>query len=182
MARFLNNLKQKTVAGSRGPSSSELQSAGETIFLENPNIPDLEELIMVQKAHAYQTQNGAGLPHPGLSQIESTSIPDSGAHTAIVSPTNYQVFNVVAITLKNASGSDASVQVNLTDGSSAVTLAAGTVGDGGELPIITPLNMTSALGAGSASSGIMVDSSLYLTVASNQNIVANVAYQVLSVA
>jgi hypothetical protein len=182
MARFLNNLKQKTVAGSRGPSSSELQSSGETIFLENPNIPDLEELILVQKAHAYQTQNGAGLPHPGLSKVESTSIPDSGAHTAIVSPTNFQVLNVVGLTIKNNSGSDASVQINLTDGSTALTLAAGTVGDGGELPIITPLNMTSALGAGSSSSGLMIDSTLYLTVASNQAVVANVAYQVLSVA
>jgi hypothetical protein len=133
MARFLNNLKQKTVAGSRGPSSSELQSSGETIFLENPN-------------------------------------------------TNFQVLNVVALTIKNNSGSDASVQINLTDGSTSLTLAAGTVGDGGELPVITPLNMTSALGAGSSSSGLMIDSTLYLTVASNQAVVANVAYQVLSVA
>lgn len=181
MARFLNNLKQKTVAGAGGPSSSELQASGQTIYLEKPNVNDLEELILVQKAHAMQTQNGAGLPHPGLSQVVSTSIPDSGSATSVLIPVNFEVFNIVGLTLKNASGGDASVQVSLSDGTTSLILATGTVGDGGELPIISPLLVTSALGSGSSSSGIMIDSNLQIKVASNATISANVAYQVLSV-
>jgi hypothetical protein len=182
MGRFLQNLKQKTVAGSSGPSSAELQQSGETIYLENPNIRDLEELILVQKAHAYQTQNGAGLPHPGLSAVSSASIPDSGTATSVLVPTDFQVFNIVALTLKNASGSDASVQVSISDGTTSLVLSTGTLADGGEEPIITPLLVTSAFGAGGSSSGITIDSSLQVKVASNQNITANVAYQTLSVA
>jgi hypothetical protein len=182
MSRFFELLKLKTLAGSSGPSSAELQSAGETIFIERPNTKQLEDLIMVQKAHYFQTQNGAGLPHPGLSAVLTTSIPDSGAATSVLVPTNFQVLKIVALSLKNASGGDASVQVTLTDGSTSVVLAAGTVGDGGELPIITPLVVTSALGAGSSASGILVDSSLQIKVASNASITSNVAYQTLSVA
>ena len=181
MARFLNNLKQKTMAGTGGPSSEELQQAGQTIFLERPNVLDLEELILVQDAHAKQTQNGAGLPHPGISKVVSTSIGDSGTATNIVTPANFEVFNIVALTLKNGSGGDASVQVSISDGTNSVLLATGTVADGAELPIITPFLVNSTFGAQSASSGIMVDSTLLVKVASNANITANVAYQVLSV-
>lgn len=182
MSRFFELLKLKTLAGSQGPTSAELQSAGETIFIERPNSNQLEELILVQKAHYFQTQNGAGLPHPGLSAVTSTNIPDSGTATTVLAPENFQVLNVVALSLKNASGGDASVQVSLTDGSTSVILASGTVGDGGELPIITPLVVNSALGAGSGSAGIKLDSSLQLKVASNATISAIVAYQTLSVA
>lgn len=182
MGRFFQALKQKTLAGSTGPTSSQLQQAGQTIFVEKSNTNDLNEVILVQQAHYFQTQNGAGLPHPGLSKVISTAIGDSGTATAVVSPTSFEVFNVVGLTLKNASGGDASVQVSLTDGTTSMILATGTVGDGGELPIITPLVVTSALGAGSACSGVKLDSSLTIAVASNANITANVAYQVLSVA
>lgn len=181
MARFLNNLKQKTMAGAGGPSSEELQQAGQTIFLERPNVLDLEELILVQDAHAKQTQNGAGLPHPGISKVVSTSIPDSGTATSVVTPANFEVFNIVALTLKNASGGDATVQVSISDGTTSVLLATGTVADGAELPIITPFLVNSTFGAQSASSGIMIDSTLLVKVAANANITANVAYQVLSV-
>ena len=83
MARFLNNLKQKTIAGSSGPSSSELQQAGQTIFLERPNVKDLEELMMVQAAHQLQTQNN-GLLWPGKSSIIETSIPDGQTEKAVL--------------------------------------------------------------------------------------------------
>lgn len=182
MGRFFQSLKQKTVAGSAGPTSSELENAGKTIFLEKSNTNDLEELILVQKAHYFQTQNGAGLPHPGLSAVLSTSIPDSGVATDVITPTNFQIVKVVALTIKNASGGDASVQVKLTDGTTSCVLATGTVGDGGELPIITPLVVSSALGSGSGSAGINLDSSLKIQIASNANVTALVAYQTLSVA
>jgi len=182
MSRFFELLKLKTLAGSQGPTSAELQSAGQTIFIEKPNQRELEDLITVQKAHYFQTQNGAGLPHPGLSSVVSTNIPDSGTATSVLVPTDFQVLNVIALTLKNASGGDASVQVTLTDGTTSCVLAAGTVGDGGELPIITPLVVNSALGAGSGSAGIKLDSSLQIKVASNANISSIVAYQTLSVA
>ena len=182
MGRFFQALKQKTLASSSGPTSAQLQQAGQTIFIEAKNAKDLEEVILVQKAHYLQTQNGAGLPHPGLSAVVSTSIPDSGAATSVLVPTSFQVLKVVALSLKNASGSDASVQVSLTDGTTSVILSSGTLGDGSELPIITPLFTTNALGAGSGQSGINLDSSLQIKVASNQNITANCAYQSLSVA
>jgi len=181
MARFLNNLKQKTMAGAGGPSSSELQQAGQTIFLERPNVKDLEELVLVQDAHAKQTQNGAGLPHPGLSQVVSTAIPDSGTATNVLTPANFEVFNIIALTLKNSSGGDASVQISISDGTTSLLLATGTVADGAELPIISPILFNSALAAASSSNGLMIDSTLLIKVASNANITANVAYQVLSV-
>ena len=180
MGRFFQSLKQKTVAGNSGPSSSELQGAGQTIFIEKANQLDLEELILVQKAHYFQTQNG-GMPHPGLSQVVSTTIPDSGTATTVLSPTNFQILKVVGLSIKNASGGDASIQVSLTDGTTSLILATGTVGDGGELPLITPLVVTSALGAGSSSGGVLLDSSLQIKVASNASVSAIVAYQTISV-
>jgi hypothetical protein len=182
MARFLNNLKQKTMAGSSGPSSEELQQAGQTIFLERSNINDLEELILVQDAHAKQTQNGAGLPHPGISKVVSTSISDSGAATSVLVPANYEIFNIIALTIKNTSGGDAGIQVTVSDGTTSVLLGQGNVSNGTEFPLITPFIVTDTLGGGSASSGMMIDSKLQIFVASDANISANVAYQVLSVA
>ena len=64
--RFLNNLKQKTIAGTGGPTSTELQNAGQTIFIEKPNLKQLEELALIQGAHQLQTQNN-GLLWPGKS-------------------------------------------------------------------------------------------------------------------
>ena len=73
MGRFYSNLKQKTIAGTTGPTSAQLRDTGQTIFIESRNQSDLGELILVQKANILQHQNGK-LPHPGLSAIAETAI------------------------------------------------------------------------------------------------------------
>jgi hypothetical protein len=181
MGRFFSNLKQKTIAGSTAPTSAQLRDTGQSIFIESRNQSDLGELILVQKANILQHQNNS-LPHPGLSQVISTAIPDSGTPTSVLSPSNFEVFSVVGLTIKNASGGSASVQISLSDGTDSIVLGAGAISDGVEFPLITPFIVTDSLGGGSATSGIMIDSSLQILVASNANVTCNVAYQSLSVA
>ena len=80
MGRFFRSLKTLKIAGAGAPTSSQLQEAGQSIYIEKANQTDLGELILVQKANILQHQNNS-LPHPGLSAIQSSTIPDSGAPT-----------------------------------------------------------------------------------------------------
>jgi len=177
MARFLNNLKQKTVAGSSGPSSAELQAAGQTIFLERPNVKDLEELMMVQAAHQLQTQNN-GLQWPGQSSIVETSIPDGQTETAILIPTGFQVYRVLALQLKNATGGAAACAVSLNDGStSVVQVQLGSISGGSTATVLSPFTVaTSTNGVGP----LTIDSSMYITVTSDTALTAQMSVQLLS--
>jgi hypothetical protein len=180
MGRFFSNLKQKTIAGSTAPTSAQLRDTGQTIYLEKRNQSDIGELILVQKANILQHQNGK-LPHPGLSAVNSVSIPDSGAATTVLAPSDFEVFNVVALTIKNTSGGAAGVQVTLSDGTTSILLGQGSVANGAEFPIITPFIVSDTLGAGSSCTGLMIDSSLQIFVASDAAVTANVAFQTMSV-
>ena len=180
MGRFFSNLKQKTIAGSTAPTSAQLRDTGKTIYIEKRNSQDLGELILIQKANILQHQNNS-LPHPGLSAVVSTAIHDSGAATTVLAPSDFEVFNVVALTIKNTSGGDAGVQISISDGSTTVLLAQGNISNNTEFPIITPFLVSDSLGASSSASGLLIDSSLQVFVASDAAVTANVAYQVLSV-
>ena len=177
MARFLNNLKQKTIAGSSGPSSSELQQAGQTIFLERPNVKDLEELMMVQAAHQLQTQNN-GLQWPGKSSIIETSIPDGQTETAVLIPSGFQIYRVLALMLKNATGGAAACAVSLNDGTTSVPMVQlGSISGGSTASVINPFVVaTSTNGIGP----IDIDSSLYITVTSDTALTAQMAVQLIS--
>ena len=177
MARFLNNLKQKTIAGSSGPSASELQQAGQTIFLERPNVKDLEELMMVQAAHQLQTQNN-GLLWPGKSQIIEKSIPDGQTETAILVPAGFQVYRVVALQLKNATGGAAACAVSLNDGTtSVVQVQLGSISGGSTATVLSPFTVaTASNGVGP----LHIDSSLYITVTSDTALTAQMSVQLMS--
>jgi len=177
MARFLNNLKQKTIAGSSGPSSSELQAAGQTIFLERPNVKDLEELMMVQGAHQLQTQNN-GLLWPGKSTIIETSIPDGQTETAVLIPSGFQIYRVRSLLLKNATGGAAACAVSLNDGSTSIAMVQlGSISGGSTASVINPFVVaTSSNGVGP----IDIDSSLYITVTSDTALTAQMAVQLIS--
>ena len=95
MGRFFRSLKTLKIAGAGAPSSTQLQEAGQSIYIEQANYKDLGELILVQKANILQHQNQT-LPHPGLSGIVDASIPDSGAPTEIKTPVDFEVLQVGA--------------------------------------------------------------------------------------
>jgi hypothetical protein len=172
--RFLNLLKQKTLAGSNGPSSAQLQSAGETIYIERPNLSDLEEVILVQSAHAFQTQNGAGLPHPGLSAIESVAVSDSGV-TTVKQPANFQILQVAYLAIKNEGGGDSSTQLSLTDGTTSVPLFSGTGTAGQTTTIFGPLSTN-------LQQPFNIDSSFYIQAATDVAVNILIGYRTLSVA
>jgi hypothetical protein len=172
--RFLNLLKQKTLAGSNGPSSAQLQSAGETIYIEQPNLRDLEEVILVQSAHAFQTQNGAGLPHPGLSAIESIAVSDSGV-TTVKQPANFQILEVAYLAIKNDTGGDSSTSLSLTDGTTSVPLFQGTGTAGQTTTIFGPLTTN-------LQQPFKIDSSLFIQCATDVAVTILIGYRTLSVA
>jgi hypothetical protein len=180
MGRFFQNLKQLKIAGAGAPTSSQLQQTGQSIFIEKTNQTDLGELILVQKANQLQHQNQT-LPHPGLSAVVSTAIPDSGAATAVLSPSDFEIYNIIGFTIKNTSGGAAGVQISISDGTTSIVLGQGNVANGTEFPLITPFIVTDTLGGGSASPGLKLDSSLKIFVASDAAVSAIVAYQTLSV-
>ena len=175
--RFLNNLKQKTIAGTGGPTSTELQNAGQTIFIEKPNLKQLEELALIQGAHQLQTQNN-GLLWPGKSSIIETSIPDGQTETAILIPSGFQVYRVVALQLKNATGGAAACAVSLNDGTtSIVQVQLGSSSGGSTATVLSPFTVaTSTNGVGP----LHIDQSLYITVTSDTALTAQMAVQLIS--
>ena len=181
MGRFLQNLKQKTVAGTTGPTSAELQASGQTIFLETRNISDLDELIKVQNAHALQTQNGAGLPHPGLSQIIDTSINDSGVPADVNPvPDDFEILQVCVLAVKNQTGGSASVTIAITDGTSSIPLISGlSVGAGTTSILVSPLAFDGS--TSNTNTPFLLDSSLKLMASSDAAVTVQVGFRTLSV-
>lgn len=172
--RFLNLLKQKTLAGSNGPTSAQLQSAGETIYIEQPNLRDLEHLIIVQSAHSLQTQNGAGLPHPGLSAIDSVAVSDTGV-TTVKQPANFEILQVAYLAIKNDTGGDSSTSLSLTDGTTSVPLYSGTGTAGQTTTIFSPLSTN-------LQQPFNIDSSFYIQAATDVAVTILIGYRTLSVA
>ena len=171
MGRFFQNLKQKTIAGSGGPTSAQLQTTGQTIFIEKSNKADLEELILVQKAHYFQTQNGAGLPHPGLSEIKISIIDGVEDYVAPLVPVGQEVYKLNGFTLSNASGVTANYKFAVTDGITNMDLSS-----------TATLNNAASirLSWNEATSGLL-ESSYYFVVYSDQDLQCTMALQKLSV-
>ena len=180
MGRFFSNLKQKTIAGSGGPSSAQLRDTGKTIFIEKRNSTDLGELILVQKANILQHQNGS-LPHPGLSVIVETAIGDSGTPADVNPvPTNFELLQVCVLAVKNTSGGTAAVTIAITDGTTSIPLIAGlSVANGSTSIVTSPIADQGS--TSSSNSPFLLDSSLKLMASSDADITVQVGYRTLSV-
>jgi len=179
MGRFFQNLKQKTIAGAGGPTSTQLKETGQTIFIEKSNSQDLGELILIQKANQLQHQNQT-LPHPGLSSIASTSIPDSGAMTDIINPSNFEIFQVAYLAIKNEGAGTAAVTVGLTDGTTTVQIYGGNTTAGATTVILNPLGFND-VDSTRFSLPFLIDSSLKVVVSSDAAVTALMGYRTLSV-
>jgi len=178
MGRFFRSLKTLKIAGAGAPTSAQLQEAGQTIFIEKSNQSDLGELILVQKANILQHQNQT-LPHPGLSAIVETTIPDSGSPTAIKIPVDFEVLEVGVLAIKNASAGAGAVSVAITDGTTSVLIWSGSVGAGVTQLIVNPLALPS--NTDELSRSFLIDSSLYLVASSDAVVTAQLGYRTLSV-
>lgn len=178
MGRFFRNLKQLKIAGAGAPTSAQLQETGQSIFIEKANQSDLGELILVQKANILQHQNQT-LPHPGLSAISSSTIPDSGVPAEIKTPVDFEIFEVAMLAIKNTSGGSASVTIALTDGTTSVIVWSGAVGNGVTQVIVNPLAFGGS--TDTLSLPFKLDSGLYLLASSDAEVTALMGYRVLSV-
>jgi hypothetical protein len=180
MGRFYSNLKQKTIAGSNGPTSAQLRDTGQSIFIESRNQSDLGELILVQKANILQHQNGK-LPHPGLSAIAETSISDSGTPQDIDPvASSFEVFEVALLAVKNASGGSASVTIAITDGTTSVPLISGlSVSNGTTSILVSPLAFDGS--TSNTNTPFLIDSSLKLMASSDANVTIQLGYRTMSV-
>jgi hypothetical protein len=175
MGRFFQNLKQKTIAGSGGPTSAQLQTTGQTIFIEKSNKADLEELILVQKAHYFQTQNGAGLPHPGLSEVKLTVIDGVEDYLAILTPVGQEIYRVNALSIRNESGGTGTYSLALLDPNtnlSVVLVNGKSIGNNTTDLILNPLD---------SELPFLIDSSLLVAVYCDVDLTARMAVQKLSV-
>jgi len=178
MGRFFRSLKTLKIAGSGAPTSSQLQEAGQSIYIEKANQTDLGELILVQKANILQHQNNS-LPHPGLSAIQSSTIPDSGTPTEIKTPVDFELLQVGMLAFKNTSGGAAAVSVALTDGTTSVIIWSGSVGNGVTKVIVNPLAYSGS--SDEVTMPFIVDSGLYLMASSDAEVTALMGYRMLSV-
>jgi len=120
-SRFLNLLKTKTIGGSNQASATELNNSADSVFLEPANLQELLQIGHINKAIQASRQNG-GIPKGSLSQIVSVSVSDSP--TVILQPTNEEVYQINAITIKESAGSTATVTFVLTDGTTSMQLGA----------------------------------------------------------
>ena len=170
MGRFLRNLKQKTIAGAGGPTSAELRDSGQTLFIESRNLDELDELILIQRAHELQLLN-QGIIHPGLSTILETTVNDSGTPVNLKVPVNQEVFQMQILAIKNTSGGAAAVTIAATDGTTSVPLILGlSVANGETKLIISPLAFDGSTSSLNASFNI--DSSFYLVASSDAEVTA----------
>jgi hypothetical protein len=170
MGRFLRNLKQKTIAGANGPSSAELRDSGQTIFLDSRNLDELDELIMVQRAHELQHLFGNTV-HPGLSTILSTTIDDSGSPVTIAQPLNNEVIKLNVLALKNTSGGTATVTISITDGITMIPLVSSlSVSNGATVPLLSPLAYDGS--TSSLNTPFELDSTFYLVGQSDAEVTA----------
>jgi hypothetical protein len=120
-SRFLNLLKTKTIGGSNQASATELNNSADSVFLEPANLQELLQIGHINKAIQASRQNG-GIPKGSLSKIESITVSDSP--TVILQPTNEEVYQINAITIKESAGSTATVTFVLTDGTTSMQLGA----------------------------------------------------------
>jgi len=172
MGRFFRTLKNKTIAGAGSPSSSELQATGQNIYIDSANHKDLGELILIQKANVLQHQNQT-LPHPGLSAVDTSTISEGSTDAPLNPiPTDFQLYQIHAVSVSNAGASSADVEVSIGDGSNYVPLASASIGAGAEQTIDLGKIVTG---------GGIIDSSMFLVASASKEVTFSVAFSTLSV-
>lgn len=120
-SRFLRLIQTRKIGTDDQASASELDSASENTFLEPNNQAELLDITMVNNAIQSARQNG-GLPKGSLSNVISVTVSDSP--TILLQPTNEQVYQINAITIKESAGSIATVTFALTNGTTSMQLGA----------------------------------------------------------
>lgn len=120
-SRFLNLLKSKTIGGNSQASATELDNSADSVFLEPDNLQEILQIGHINKAIQASRQNG-GIPKGSLSVVKSITVSDSP--TVILQPSNEEVYQINAMTIKESAGSTATVTFVMTDGSTSMQLGA----------------------------------------------------------
>jgi len=171
MGRFFKNLKTLKIAGVGAPTSTQLQETGQTIYIEKTNSSDLGELILVQKANILQHQNQT-LPHPGLSAVATSTISEGASDQPLnPMPTDFELFEIQAVSVSNAGASSSDIEVSIGDGSNYVPIASASVSAGAEATI----DLGKLHGRG------YIDSTLFLVASASKEVTFSVAYSTISV-
>lgn len=171
-SRFLNLLKSKTMGGSSQASSTELDNAADSVFLEPSNLQDILQVGHINAAIQNSRQNN-GIAKGSLSVVETVTITDS--QTNVVVPSDEQVYRVNAITLKNGGGSTIDYEIRLTDGTTAMVIASGTAAANQNTVIYSPLANSSA----APGTEFIVTSKAYLVAIAASSLPCDVSYHVL---
>jgi hypothetical protein len=163
-------IKTKTLGGSDAVTATQLDGAADTVYLEPANQAELLDITMVNQAIQSSRQNG-GIPKGSLSQIIAVTVSDSP--TDILKPTGEEVYRINAITIKESSGSDATVSFGLSDGTSSMSLGQFQGQANTETNVYGPF-MTDI-----ASVGLIVTSGSYLVASRDNACALLVSYHVL---
>lgn len=169
-SRFLNNLKTKQIGGDNQATATELDNSADSVFLEPANLSELLQIGHINKSIQASRQNG-GIPKGSLSVVESVSVSDSP--TNILKPTNEQVYQINAITIKESSGSDSTVSFYLSNGIENCKLAAIVGAANAETNAFGPLNLEFA------SFPLIVTSGSYLVASRDNACTVIISYHVL---
>mgnify|MGYP003111591420 CR=1 FL=1 len=174
-SRFLNLLKTKSIGGNTQASASELNNSADSVFLEPDNLQEILQIGHVNSAIMKSRQNG-GLPKGSLSQLVSVTVSDSP--TVLLQPTNEEVYQIQNITIKESSGSTATVTFALTDGSSSSQIGTFSAGANSEVSAYGPI-MSSANAHNFSSVPFLVTSGVYLMGSRDNECSVLIHYHVL---
>jgi hypothetical protein len=174
-SRFLNLLKTKSIGGSNQASASELDNSANPVFLEPDNLMDILQIGHVNSAIQASRQNN-GLPKGSLSAIVDVTVSDSP--TTLLQPSNEEVYQIQNITIKESSGSTATVSFALTDGSTSSLIGAFAGGANAETSVYGPI-MSSANAHNFSSVPFLLTSGLYLVGSRDNACSVLISYHVL---
>lgn len=135
-SRFLNLLKSRTIGGDTQATATELNNSADSVFLEPDNLQDILQVGHINKAIQASRQNG-GLPKGSLSDVISVTVSDSP--TVILQPSNEEVYQINAMTIKESAGLTATVTFVLTDGTTSMQLGSSAGSASQETNVFGPL-------------------------------------------
>tara|TARA_Y100000401_G_scaffold97758_1_gene85225 strand:- start:1382 stop:1918 length:537 start_codon:yes stop_codon:yes gene_type:complete len=174
-SRFLNLIKTRTLGGTNAATASELNAAADSVFLEPNNQAELLDITMVNDAIRSSRQNG-GLPKGSLSKLITVTVSDSP--TVLLQPTGEEIYRIQNITIKESSGSTATVTFALSDGSSSSVIGTFSAGANSEVSAYGPI-MSSAAAHNFSSVPFLVTSGVYLVGSRDNECSVLIHYHVL---
>ena len=174
-SRFLNLIKTRTLGGTNAATATELNAAADSVFLEPNNQAELLDITMVNEAIRSSRQNG-GIPKGSLSKVVSVTVSDS--ITTLLQPTGEEVYQIQNITIKESSGSDATVSFALSDGTTSTLIGAFTAGANSEVSAYGPI-MSSAAAHNFSSVPFLVTSGSFLVGSRDNACAVLISYHVL---